>query len=86
MGNNPGRPRRHSVEANGLFGGGGDKLRGFKKRFLALIIIRLNKTKHSLYALQTIHTQGQDLGVGEVCFKQIENFKGVESCVEYHWC
>ena len=56
MGNNPGRPRHHSVEANGLLSGGVGKLRGFKKRFLALSLTRLNKTKHSLYAQQTIHT------------------------------
>lgn len=83
MGNNLGRFWCYSVEVNGLFGGGGDKFRGFKKCFFVLIIIWLNKIKYFLYVLQIIYIQGQDLGVGEVCFKQIENFKGVEFCVEY---
>lgn len=42
--NNPGRPQHHSVEAS-LPGGGGGKLRGFKKRLLALGLTGSNKTK-----------------------------------------
>lgn len=84
-GNNPGRHRHHSVEVNELFSSGGDKARGFKNRPSSLNSYRAkrNKTKHSLDAQRTIHTQWQHLAVDEVCFKQIENFKGVASCVEY---